>query len=84
MNKFPTTVELHKIRFVEPQPSRKDELKKFWVLYAGLGAVMAFVLCVLTNANVFLPAWGLSTLVIWAVCDSQKKEKERSTSDCFL
>ena len=78
INKFPTSVELHKIKFVEPEPDRGAELLRFWVLCVPLAGLISLVLCVIMGPEVFLPAWAMLTLVVWVVVEANEKPKQSS------
>ena len=45
----------------------RSTTQRFWVFWVPLGFVAALVLSMVTDSGeVFLPAWGVSVIVLWA------------------
>jgi hypothetical protein len=78
LNPFPTAVSAESLvrRPAPPDPekARKLGFRKFWFLCAPLGAVLALGLSILIQANVFLPAMAVFSVILWGVLSS-KEEK---------
>lgn len=56
----------------DPEPDRKKAEKQdtrlFWFLWVPLGALVGFFACVIGNSGgFFIPVWGVTTFVLWAV-----------------
>jgi hypothetical protein len=67
-DKFPTSVSMEQLygpKF-KPDPP-KSGMRRFWFICVPVGFVLGFALSVIIGANIWLPAWGISTLLIWAV-----------------
>lgn len=78
MNNFPISVSTESLvrRPAPPDPekARKLGFRKFWFLCVPLGAAMALGLSILIQSNVFFPAWGVFSVILWGVMSS-KEEK---------
>jgi hypothetical protein len=82
-NPSPTSVDPDSLFRLKPDPEpekkRRERAKTrtFWFLTVPLAAVLAFGLAVYMNANIFLPAWGIITIVLWGGIESAS-EKDSS------
>jgi hypothetical protein len=61
----------------DPEPDRKkaekSDTRAFWFLWIPLGALAGFLACVLGDSGgFFLPVWGVTTFVLWAVFGREK------------
>ncbi len=56
--------------------TRQHKFRTFWFLWVPGGALAAFVVTLLTGAaGVFLPVWGVATLLLWGVGSTFAEEK---------
>jgi len=65
------------LQFKEPEDARKEpRAKQFILLWVLLGAVVGgFITLLVGEPKVFLPAWGTSSVFLWAFGSSWKEEK---------
>ena len=78
-NRFPTSVDPQKLSMMQPDDNpekgkrEKGKTREFWVLIIPLAAVIAFALSIFVGANIFLPAWGIMTLVLYGVSHAKEE-----------
>jgi antibiotic biosynthesis monooxygenase (ABM) superfamily enzyme len=77
MTQVPREEFLLRSLFQEPDDPRKEpRARQYIVLWVVLGAVVAGFIALLNQSpGVFLPAWGLCSLVLWAVGSSVKEDR---------
>jgi hypothetical protein len=51
-------------------------MRKYWFLTVPLAGVMALGLSIVMQANIFFPAWGVLTILVWGVTSAAEKEEE--------
>jgi hypothetical protein len=79
-NNFPTSVDVSTLRTFRPDPRPDEEQRKkikrqqFWFLVVPVAAFLAFGLCILLGANVFLPAWAVFCLVGWGISEGLEEK----------
>lgn len=60
----------------EKEKREKQEVRSLWFLWVPLAAVFAFFLTLMANdGGVFLPAWGVLSVVLWGAGSALKGEK---------
>jgi hypothetical protein len=70
MSKFPTTWTPTPYKFVDP-PKKHGGGRFLVCLFVGF--IVGLFLSVVINANIWLPAWGISTFIMWAVGEKDEK-----------